>query len=82
MLVIVKIVLFFLISFLLKIGEGVFFFLLIHWLADLIKPKLAKVLIKTRYDLATWVHYTDRCTSSKHRDKTPYVCQDDLCNTI
>jgi len=55
---------------------------LIHFVFKLSKRLVKKYFIKSKHDLAVWVHHLDHARQRGHAAETVEQCQDGLCTAI
>lgn len=59
-----------------------FKYIFVHGIADIIMRILKLILLRSKYEVTSWIHYSEGAMNHGHSAKNPHLCSDGLCKYL
>ena len=60
----------------------IFKYIIVHWIAEKCMKAFKFMIVKTKSEAISWIHYSEGSSGNGHKSSTPYNCEDGYCKQL
>ncbi len=60
----------------------VFKYIIVHWIAEQLVRIFKYFFVRSKREVAIWIHYRNQAMNKGHKHDTPIDCEDEWCRII